>query len=99
MPLHLPPQLTGPSLLQDAGEVFAIAPFWADNNLNMGTVRYEIYELGLADAEERLDRASQFVNSMEFKGNWMLLVEWSGCQIAPASGQVISSPSDLVSTL
>lgn len=91
----------GPSLSQDAGEVFAIAPFWVDNDFNLSRISYEIYEQGSSDSEERLDSVGQFVtNSTEvddFEGKWMLLVEWRDCHPVVLQGQVNTIPTDLVS--
>jgi hypothetical protein len=74
-----PPLLPGPSLLQDAGETFLVAPFWADFDGGSGSVRFEVYES--STAQGRLDVVSDFVlnrtSDIEtFNPTWVLLAEW-----------------------
>lgn len=79
-PLPGSPQSPGPSLLQDAGETFLVAPFWTDYTAGGGgLVRYEVYTPG--NAQERLDLVSRFVvnrtSGLEtFDASWMILAEW-----------------------
>lgn len=76
------PQSPGPSLLQDAGETFLVAPFWTDYMYTVGgggLVRYEVY--APSNAQEQLDMVSRFVvnrtGGLEtFDASWMILAEW-----------------------
>lgn len=81
-PQEEPPQSAGPSLLQDAGETFLVAPFWTDYSVaSGGSVKYETYVSGNAGTEDRLNLVSRFLvnrtSDLEmFDASWMILAEW-----------------------
>ncbi len=87
-PLSTPPQTPGPSLLQDAAEIFLVAPFWTDYTLEAGgSVRYEVYSSPNSDTaqEDVLASISRFLvnrtSGLEvFDASWMMLVEWEDSQ-------------------
>ncbi len=94
--LPTPPQTPGPSLYQDAGDTFLIAPYWADNDISeSGGVHYEVYEQNHADQVERFDLVGSFianntVSSEAFEGSWMILVGWEDCPPNIEAGSTIS---------
>lgn len=81
-PQEEPPQSPGPSLLQDVGETFLVAPFWTDYSVgSVGFVKYETYSPDNAGREERLNLLGRFLvnrtSDLEtFDASWMILVEW-----------------------
>ena len=94
VPLSTPPRTPGPSLAQDADNIFLIAPFWIEISLQRcQQIRYETYERGIAPREDRIDMISRTVanqtnNPQMTVGRWMILVEWDSCMLLDETGQV-----------
>ncbi len=63
--LPTPPQTPGPSLYQDAGDTFLIAPYWADINNTAATniFYYTLYRRNHTDTEEDFNLVDRFVMS------------------------------------
>ncbi len=94
--LSTPPQASGASLYQDAGDTFLIAPYWADNSIiSGGRVRYEQYKRNHPSQDERFNLVQSYIasrneSSEAFEGTYMLLVGWEECVPNVERGTTIS---------
>ncbi len=85
--LPTPPRTPGPSLYQDAGDTFLIAPYWADvRNGESTDIFYEVYRRNISNsyAEEIFNLVGRFItnstgSSEAFEGSWMIAAAWSDC--------------------
>ena len=85
--MRLSPQTSGNLFPDDTNTSHVVAPFWSNNDIRRdGEVNYEVHDGRSAESAAVVDQVSEAIvnqTGRDFRGTWMLVVEWRDCHPHP----------------